>query len=150
FLPLAFLVFLAPVDAAAQIRPMAIGNVRVTPDGGTPLYVIPSSSGGTTFQVFNNFDTTQEYDLTCSRTGRVASCIVDMETIVLGPYESGSVPVYFTASASTGTGTLTLRADGIAWNTGYYNVTVTAPGPPTVALANHSEDNWDRGDCLVL
>src|SRR5690606_27264087 len=133
FLPLVFLVFLAPVDAAAQIRPMAIGNVRVTPDGGTPLYVIPSSSGSTSFQVRNNFDTTQEYDLTCSRTGQVASCIVDRETIVRGPDETGTVPVYFAASASTGTGTLTLRADGIAWNTGYYNVTATSPTPPGVA-----------------
>lgn len=142
-----FLFVAAPVSA--QIRPMAIGNVRVTPDGGTPLYVIPSSSGGTSFEVYNNFDTTQEYDLTCSRTGQVASCLVDMETIVLGPHERGNVPVYFTASASTGTGTLTLRADGIAWNTGYYNVTVTPPTPPGVALANYSADTWDRSQCLL-
>src|SRR5690606_18595332 len=116
-----------------------------------PLYVAPSSGGWAAFEVENNFDTVQEYELTCSRTGRVSSCYVDLEILVLDPYEKVTVPVYFTTSATAGTGTLTLRADGnVAWNTGYYNITVAQPAPPTMALVNHSADNWDRGDCLVL
>jgi RHS repeat-associated protein len=145
------LVLLVPRSGAAQITPMAIGNVRVTPDGGGPIYVAPSTGDQVTFDVLNNFDTPQEYELTCTKAGKVTSCSPEIGSIYLQPYQTLDVTVSFSVGAALGTGTVTLRADGnVAWNTGYYNVTVGSPGPPTVALANHSADNWDRGDCLVL
>lgn len=115
----------------------------VTPDGGNVTVSANSTQNNLTFTVTNTGTLSGTFTFTCSATGNVTCGTVTPASKVIGPGFDAIVNVKFDAGA-VGTGVITLTASGGTTDTGFYNITVQATGPPVVVLRNHNKDNVER------
>jgi RHS repeat-associated protein len=144
------LAFLSAIPGTLAAQGESAGGVEVTPDGGVSLPQNPNTGYSATFAVLNDGSFQYTFNLTCGRTGAVASCESSLEQITLAAGASGNVPVEYT-TGSPGTGTVTLTASRVgASDQGSVNVTVMPEGKPGLVLKNHNRDNLDRSLCLTV
>lgn len=159
FLPhLPLLRFLLPsivtVALCGSVPAGAVAQVSVTPDGGSVSVPINTGDNFVDFEV--EYSEPQIWDVACTVSGKVDSCTPDRAQTQNLPDMGGVdeiIRVYFD-SGDQGTGTVTLQLTGASCSrclgdTGYFDVTVVAEGPPVVDLKNYNGDNMDRSQCLV-
>ena len=109
-------------------------NVCVTPDG-TSAAALPGSTGNAAvFTITNGFNFDQDYTLTCEAFAPVSSCAIQGTSYLdLGAGASAQKTVLYTASATSGAGTVRVKALQLAasaWiDYGLYFVAVGTPGP---------------------
>ena len=120
----------------------------VTPDGGNVTVSANSTGNSVPFTVTNTGTLSGTFTFTCSATGNVTCGTVTPASKVIGAGMEAFVNVSYSAGAA-GTGVITLTASGGTTDTGFYNITVLATGPPVVVLRNHNKDNVDRSLCLT-
>lgn len=124
------------------------GGVEVTPKGD-PLSVLANATGQTaTFQVKNTKTTTATYSLMCTSTGTITCIDWEPTSVNLAPQQTANVSATFNAGSGS-SGTITMSASGPASDAGWYDVTVSVPPNPVIALRNFNRDNRDRGLCLT-
>ena len=112
---------LIPATITAQEIP---GPPIVTPDGSSRTADENQTGLTQTFWIESQSSFSENFSLSCSRTGDVSSCSVQ-SSITIAAYQTKSVSVTF-ATGDPGSGTLTLTATGAGGNDqGYFNVTVT-------------------------
>ncbi len=141
------LVLARTTPSAAQIVPQDVAGLEITPDGST-IIVAPNTSGHLLeFMATNQGSTGGTWSFSCSRTGNVTCGTVVPTSRTLASGAGGEVAVTFNAQGG-GTGRITLTASP-GGETGYVDVDVAEPGPPSVALRNHNRDNVDRSLCLT-
>lgn len=152
-LPAFLLIALAsPLSTAlGQAGPLNIGSVDVTPDGETtPAYQANTGGYYAGFFVRNNYTVTVTYQITCFGTQTITCTGTDASQVTLGPGAQIDLGATFNVGAFTfKQGRIYLKATGPTQDSGYYNVLIADPGPPTVALRNHNGDNRDRSLCLT-
>src|SRR6266516_1334967 len=150
---LLFSVTAAASEAAAQNGPLALGGVEVKHDGASEPARESNTSGYTAyFVVKNTYTQTVTYQLTCFGRNNVTCTGVQPSQVTLGPgaaTEAGDVFATYSVGAANGQGRIVLDASGAAQDTGWYNIVIVTPTPPTIALRNHNRDNRDRGLCLT-
>jgi RHS repeat-associated protein len=150
--PRFFLIALAlfPVPAIAQVVPLAVGSIAVTPDGSTTA-TRQSNTGGydEVFFVKNTYTTPITVTITCFGRVNVTCTGTDITQITLAPGAQIDLLASYTVGAA-GTGRLVVKAaSGGLQDTGYVFVPVDNPAAPVVALRNHNGDNRDRSLCLT-
>ena len=127
-------------------RTLIPGGAQVTPDAGGPLEPEANTSDHFAgFFVKNTQSVQYTYPISCGVHGSATSCEPDVEQVTLQPNQQTDVGVTY-STGNPGSGSVVLRTIG---DTGYYNLTVTGPGAPGVALRNQNDNNRDRSACLV-
>jgi RHS repeat-associated protein len=117
---------------AAQIP----GPPVVTPDGGSRTVDEGQSGLTINFEVESQSSFSENFSLSCGRTGEVASCSVQ-GSITIGAFDMEVVQVTY-ATDEPGSGTVTLTATGSGGNNGgYWNITVEEAEP------EEPPANWD-------
>ncbi len=113
---------------------VATFHVAVTPDGATAQQRLAETTGWTeTFTVQNTGTGQDTYTFTCAASGQATCTGVSPATATLTPTASTTVSASYSVGVY-GTGTLSLKATGMASDTGWYTVPVYG-GPPVVDSA---------------
>ena len=132
---------------AAQIGPQDVNGLEITPNGGCIL-VPPNTNGHQLeFWAVNGASSGGTWTFSCSRSGNVSCAGVVPTSRTLAAGVGGEVGVTFNALAG-GSGRITLTASP-GGETGWVDIDIAEPGPPTVTLNNHNRDNLDRSLCLT-
>jgi RHS repeat-associated protein len=87
-------------------------------------------------------------ELVCDYAGSVTGCYVDTPTFTLAGYDAVNVGVDF-STGSSGTGTISLRAQGFDGDSGWRNITVQGVSPPTVTQPRQADSVFNRTHCLT-
>jgi hypothetical protein len=149
----AFLVSSVMTLISATVSAQEIpGPPIVTPNSGSRTEDEGQSGLTAVFWIESQSSFSENFSLSCSRTGEVASCSVQ-SSITIGAYDTENVSVTF-ATDEPGSGTLTLTATGSGGNdNGMYNVTVeeyVPPSPPSNwDLTPFNNDNQRCGDACA-
>ena len=144
---LAALLIHGPFTAGAAQTTQDVNGLEITPNGGS-LIVPPNTSGHQLeFIVVNGGSSGGTWSFACSRTGNVTCGTVTPGSATLAAGGGREVLGTFSAQGG-GTGRITLTASP-GGETGWVNIDVAEPGPPTVTLHNHNRDNIDRSLCLT-
>jgi RHS repeat-associated protein len=140
-----------PNRVVAQNGPDAIGSVSVTPDGASePTREVNTGPYSTVFWVTNNYHDRQvTYQLSCHGLNNVTCLGLDLYQVTLGPDAGIDIEATYSVGAAHLKGKLVVEATGAAQDTGYYNIVITDPAPPIIALRNHNGDNRDRSLCVT-
>lgn len=124
------------------------GFLSVTPDNESSGNVAANTSGYvanfTVSYTGDEMDPTETFNLSCSGTLGI-SCSVSQSSVMLIPNSSAGIDVTFSTSSSTGTGYVSLYADGFMFDGGsrYYQigsaVTVDPVSVPS-SILQHEQD----------
>ncbi|HSM18723.1 MAG TPA: RHS repeat domain-containing protein, partial [Gemmatimonadales bacterium] len=119
-------------------------SVAVAPDYA-PVTKPSNTTQNASFTIYNSGQYADTYTLTCIGIG-VGCVSVNPTSLSLDPLDDGAATVTYTVGTSSGT--LKLRAAGIASDYGSYLVTPSNV-PPTVSLAPHNAGYRDVAKCVA-
>jgi RHS repeat-associated protein len=147
--PLSVLLVSGLSNLLAQAVPASIGGLDITPDGGSSNVVAGTTGNEVIFQVHNGNSTAGTYTFACSATGQVTcvSVVPASATIPAGG-NIAELTVRFNANATAGTGKITATANP-SGESGFFNITVQALGPPVTVRRSRSGHNQDRTACFT-
>ena len=131
-------------------RPLTVGSIAVTPDGGTePAREANTGGYGTVFWVKNKYSTQQTVHLVCSGKNNVTCVSTEPSQMTLAAGDSATTETTYNVGAANNKGVLYVTSTSPYVDSGSYNIVIASPAPPTVALQDHNNDNRDRSLCLT-
>jgi len=136
---------------AAQAVPLAPGNIQITPDGANePTRESNTGPYVVLFTVTNNYAMQVTVQLSCFGRNNVSCVSVVPSQVTLPAGGSfGEIEAAYNVGAVHNKGRIVVQATNLTQDSGYYNVVIADPAPPTIALRNHNGDNIDRSVCLA-